>query len=269
MSKKVVVYTTNGGGKTIETDAKTWGELAAQLTKTGINPAGMKAADNKKRTYENSEAELPNDLTHMFLLPVKTKSGAGDLSFSEARAFITAALADDVEAAKAHFNQGGKNYTQKSTAALNELIASYKKPKGAKKASATTAKAEPVKKAETKAVAKAKPVAKAIEAAKPERVNRTVAKAKSVTTAPAKQPTKDVAPPKEKKGLVKSTSNGSEIDNIVALLEGLKGYNQGTINKAVMAVLELKVVAEDSIDNSELRRMAQSIARGFNDVKNI
>lgn len=140
-SRTVTVVSTVGNSKKkieVPTGIK-WAELKSILGNQGYTLENMKAVEGaKKVTFEHNEAELPEGDFFLFLMPLKSKSG-GELSRTDAYAKIKKFIDKDEELAKAHFNEG-KNYTQKSTDVLNELIESYS-PGTKKKVSADKAAA--------------------------------------------------------------------------------------------------------------------------------
>lgn len=75
------------------------------------------------------DGKVTNDITIFMSPKIKMKSGMA-MTYAECRAFIKDAISKDPKS-KEHFN-AGKNYTNKSTAELIELVASYKSisPKG-------------------------------------------------------------------------------------------------------------------------------------------
>lgn len=160
---EVKVYSSLMGEKVISTTACTWGQLQKQLDKDGVSYNGMKAVIGEtKMTMESSASQLPDTGFTLFLMPVKTKSGAkpGDgLSYKELRGAIQSRISNDSSAAS-HFNVG-KNYITKGTEELRTLLNSYKPKGGAKTAPAPVAKVTPVAKPTAKATTKpsVKPVA--------------------------------------------------------------------------------------------------------------
>ena len=76
-----------------------------------------------KQTLEHPDAALPEGDFELFLMPVKSKSGAGDRKATYAT--IKDLVTKDGDKAKEHFNSGGENYTRKKTEELDRLIESY------------------------------------------------------------------------------------------------------------------------------------------------
>ena len=122
--RKVKVYSTSTGLKVIDSEATTWGQLKDELEDNhDISLSNMSAVENKNNSsLVLNEAILPEGDFVLMLTPQKTKSGA--YTYNEARAAIKAAFEDNKEFAHAHFNQG-KNYTNKSTQELNNLLDSW------------------------------------------------------------------------------------------------------------------------------------------------
>jgi len=76
-TRPVTVYSTQGRGQsqTIETDAKTWGELRPKIE---FNTSNVRAVVRENRTsLEANDAVLPEEEHTIFLYPTKVKSGAG------------------------------------------------------------------------------------------------------------------------------------------------------------------------------------------------
>lgn len=122
--RKVKVYSTSTGLKVIDSEATTWGQLKDELEDNhDISLSNMSAVENKNNSsLVLSEAILPEGDFVLMLTPQKTKSGTR--TYSEARATIKAAFENNKEAAIVHFNQD-KNYTNKSTQELNDLLDSW------------------------------------------------------------------------------------------------------------------------------------------------
>lgn len=100
----------------INSDAKSWGQLKAELTTSGYSLDGLIASENITRcTLEHSEAVLPEGEFTLFLRQKDGKGGA-DLTFSQLRE-----LAKTNSDFKAYLVANSTNWTQLSTAKLNEL----------------------------------------------------------------------------------------------------------------------------------------------------
>ncbi len=259
-TKKIVVFTTNGSGsgKTILTDALNWGELQKELSKNGVQYSGMKAVDGKSKvTFENGEAALPDGDMTLFLLPVKTKSGAKDakdMSFSEIRAFIKDAIESNPDKAKTHFNEG-KNYTNKSTDDLRLLVSTYKVDS---KSSAKKDKPATETKAVSKAVATAKAPSKKEEKAPTKAVGKVV-----------KSGSDDNGSGNVVKAVAKSKSADSSLEGKVnEIVHAIKALDVDSTlkNDAVSAVMKLSAPKEE-IDNDLLAKQARELAKGFSDVR--
>lgn len=112
----------------------TFGDVC-KLLNLSINFADKKIQEGTtKIIIESNDTVLPtnitlrdgkvtNDITIFMSPKIKMKSGMA-MTYAECRAFIKDAISKDPKA-KEHFNVG-KNYTNKSTAELIELVASYK-----------------------------------------------------------------------------------------------------------------------------------------------
>lgn len=265
--KKVIVFSTVGAtGKEIQTEALNWGELQKQLDREGVKYEGMKAVDGAtKVTFEANDASLPEGDLNLFLFPVKTKSGgidATNMSYGEIRATIKAAFEADKDGANAHFNVD-KNYTNKSTDQMRQLLATYNGP--------LTGTATPATKAPSKAVGKG--VSKVVESVKEAKTASTPAPAKgvrSVAAAVASETTKSSSVPARKQETGVATNLDSRIDVLVDAVNALKevkGIKAVDVDNAVKALLRLKIRVEDGIDNEELSRQAREIAKSFKDIK--
>lgn len=147
---KVKVFSTQTGEKTIETSAKTWGELQQDLSANNVPYNKMKAVVGEtKMTLEAAGAVLPEAGFTLFLMNKKTKAGLDSeeltaMSYRELRGAIKKIL-DKKKSAKEHFNVG-KNYTTKGTEELRRLLGNYYEIE--------VVIPEPKKKAKKKAIAK-------------------------------------------------------------------------------------------------------------------
>lgn len=143
--RNVTVYSTSGKTNVkIETGATTFGELTPQLREHGFNLDGMKAVVGEtKVTLEADGAVLPDGEFKLFLMPLKTKSGA-DMTRPDAYAKIQDFIERDGDRAKNHFNGSG-NYTRTKTVDLINLINQYEGSSRTSSAPATsTATSTPV-----------------------------------------------------------------------------------------------------------------------------
>ena len=72
-TRKVTIWSTQERStQTIETSAKTWGELKSELPNTGNSRAVIRETRN---TLESGGAQLPNQDFTLFLYPEKVRSG--------------------------------------------------------------------------------------------------------------------------------------------------------------------------------------------------
>ena len=118
--RKVKVYSTAFGLKAINSAATTWSELQDDLTTNNVTFNGMNAVENVgNTTLVLNEARLPEGEFVLMLTPQKTKSGS---DYKLVRNAVVEIITKYGVPAKDHFNQGGKNYTNKSTAELMGLI---------------------------------------------------------------------------------------------------------------------------------------------------
>ena len=75
--RQIKIYTTVGTGGTIDTNARTLGELKPLLMEQGINFDNMKlVVGETKAELSLDEALLPESNFKIYLMPAKTKSGA-------------------------------------------------------------------------------------------------------------------------------------------------------------------------------------------------
>lgn len=258
-ARKITVYNTGGKqGKVIETSSLNWADLQKDLSANGVSYSGMKAVIGKTKTnLEHKDAVLPGEDFTLFLFPEKTRSGAGKtaaqiegMSFGEVRAEIKAIFEKDGDKAKDHFNKD-KNYTNKSTAEIKQLLVTYSGAKGAAKAPAKTE----VAKATTSA--KALPAGKA-SSTKPARVERkAVPEAKPEVTSASELKTDE-----------------QKIDFMVNLIEGLDAPSEFAKAEAVEAICQLRATGEvkgkktvGSIDTVSLDAEAAEIRKGLSGVK--
>lgn len=138
--RNVTVYSTSGKTNVkIESGATTFGELTPQLRENGFNLDGMKAVVGEtKVTLEADGAVLPDGEFKLFLMPLKTKSGA-DMSRSDVYNKIKELIARDGDRASTHFLQLGQ-YTRVKTVELINLIEQYEgSNRSSAPATATTA----------------------------------------------------------------------------------------------------------------------------------
>jgi hypothetical protein len=77
MSRSVIVASAAGNrAQTIQTSAKTWGELKRETAFAAIYPSGVEAIlSTNKTTLNRDEAELPEGSFNIFLVPTKNKAG--------------------------------------------------------------------------------------------------------------------------------------------------------------------------------------------------
>lgn len=122
--RKIKVYSTNGRTNIdIETEAIDFGGLKRDLSSNNISYDGMRAViGENKNTLEVDTAMLPDGDFTLFLTPKKIKSGAGERVEYYSR--IKDLISRDGDRAKNFFNSG-KNYTNKPTLELEQLLSSY------------------------------------------------------------------------------------------------------------------------------------------------
>ena len=116
--RKVTVFSTTGkNADNHETDALTWGNLKEELHDLDFD--NMKAITGESRvTLEHDDAVLPEGSFTIFLMPIKTKSGALTRLqlFAEIKQFVT-----NNPSKKSFFIIDGKNMTQLGTTMLQDL----------------------------------------------------------------------------------------------------------------------------------------------------
>lgn len=148
--RTITIVTTRGEKRKIAFEGTEWSDLKKILERGGKDVEGnsfqaynlnnMKCVESINRTtLEHPKAAIPDGNFNLFLMPYKSKSGAGTLSRAEINAQIKAHIERDGEKAKEFFSHEGKNYTQVSSAILEEKLEQYSP--GTKK-EAATAKAE-------------------------------------------------------------------------------------------------------------------------------
>jgi hypothetical protein len=77
VERKITVITSVGEKKTITTDVTVWSHLRNVLSQNGYSLSNMKALEGvKKGTLEHDDAILPVGDFKLYLMPVKSKSGA-------------------------------------------------------------------------------------------------------------------------------------------------------------------------------------------------
>lgn len=120
--RTIKVISTTGKTLTINAEFETFGELKSYLISEGFSFDNTKAITSEKVTLEHDMAVLPNLDFNLYLMPVKTKSGANSLfTYSELRNKIDE-LIENHPTAIIHF---GENYKLKSTSSLEALLDSY------------------------------------------------------------------------------------------------------------------------------------------------
>jgi len=134
--RKVKVYSTAFGLKAINSAATTWGELQDDLTTNNVTFGSMNAVENVgNTTLVLKEARLPEGEFVLMLTPQKTKSGS---DYKLVRNAVVEIITTYGVPAKEHFNQGGRNYTNKSTAELMGLIVLWNEKYSSKAATPVT-----------------------------------------------------------------------------------------------------------------------------------
>jgi hypothetical protein len=165
MERQVRVVSTVGEKKALlQTEALTFGELKGQLSRSGYDLSNTKVIEGKTQvTFDQEGAQLPMTDFTVFIMPVRTKSGADwkKASYGELRAEIKKIKSEASETAfKATFG----NYTQLGAAGLAPLVEKWYKKSGhtvITPSSKTVAPKAPVTSSSVKAVAekKIKPIA--------------------------------------------------------------------------------------------------------------
>jgi hypothetical protein len=123
MSRKVTIYSPAGkNANQLEIEGRTWKELQSVLSRNSVSYSGMKVVIGENRhTLESENAILPDGDFTLFLMPIKTKSGAD-------RKELMATIKDFVTknpTRKHDFIIDDKNMTQLSTSVLEQLVAKY------------------------------------------------------------------------------------------------------------------------------------------------
>lgn len=257
---KVTIFSTGGANKTIEVNSTTWGDLQKELSNNGVSTSGMKAVHGQTRvTLEHKDAIIPEGDFNLFLLPVKTKSGSiltpaqvEALPYKDLRAELARLTASDGDSFKEHFNQD-KNYTNKSTGELKELLISYY-AKGSK-AKSSPAQAAPAKEnAKVSRTVKAEPKQEAKSAKKDNGIGKVVGSVgQAKSSIPAKTQSED-------------TGLNEQVDNMVSVVKGFS-ISSALKDQAIKALSALKAGSTVTTNEEELRRQAREIAAGFSDLK--
>lgn len=150
----------------IESDAPMWGELKRELSRRNISLSNMKAVIGENQlTVESDEAMLPDGDFTLFLMNVKTKSGAAvKIDRKQLLENIKALIAKKPEL-KDNFKSGKLNMTQMPSDVLQEL---YNKFSGGSSTiptpTATQQKKEEPKKEEVKKPVPPRPEKKEVSA---------------------------------------------------------------------------------------------------------
>lgn len=141
--RKITVYSTLGKNAVeFNSQANDWKGVQAEMKEMNISFSGMKSVIGETRlTLESDRAIVPEGDFTLYLMPVKTKSGAMD------RKILFQLMKDAVTSGKAtkeQFMVDGKNMTQIGTAKLEELWNTFNGATASTTAPAT-AKAVPAK----------------------------------------------------------------------------------------------------------------------------
>lgn len=144
--KKITVYSTLGKNATeFNSNGATWKDVQREMSDLRISYSGMKAVIGETRlTLESEKAIVPETDFTLYLMPIKTKSGADRKElFAQMKAAV-----DSKQAEKSQFMVEGKNMTQLSTSTLEELWAKFQGT-GTSKAPAKASDVKPEPKKET------------------------------------------------------------------------------------------------------------------------
>lgn len=140
MERNVRVVSTVGEKKaTLQTNALTISELRSQLTQSGYSLSNTKIIEGESQvTFEQENARLPLTDFTIFIMPVRTKSGAdwSKAGYKELREEIKRLKG---EISEASFKAAFGNYTQSSTPELQKLVVAYYKKNTGKSSVATSA----------------------------------------------------------------------------------------------------------------------------------
>ena len=258
MKRKITVFATVGGtGKIIETEAKTWEELQADFTKSGISHSGMKVVDGiSKNTLESPDAVLTAGDTTVFLFPQKTKSGAFSkeqvdvMAYSTLRATIKEAFETDKDSADAHFN-ATKNYTNKSTADLKNLLVEYKGKIGG--TPVTQAKAVATKKKEVPTPKEATSVKKASPTTNVADIVKSAGDATDIKT--------------QNEETMSKASAGTFTEFADLFILAIQNTDKADSKKQTL-IHNIREFLTETVDTSKLRKQAEEIAKKFNNIGN-
>ena len=270
--RKVLAISTSRGTVEIPTEATTWEQLKSDLSKNNVTYSGMKAViGSTKQTLEHPDASLPEGDFELFLMPVKSKSGAGDRKVTYAT--IKELVTKDGDKAKEHFNSGGENYTRKKTEELDRLIEAYT---GAPTPTTTTTpvKEEVAKKAKTTTVVAEKAAVQVIIGISQETKDLIMGKAEEIKTELNDSVDDDDEEVYTDYDELSSTRN--KFLELLTILEGLP-VTGTQVSAPSTSVRTVEESAEDkkareekeakAKEEKERQDRARDLAKGFDDVK--
>lgn len=251
---KVTIYSPAGkNANQVELEGNTWKDLQKVLTKSNVSYSGMKAViGENKHTLESENALLPDGDFTLFLMPIKTKSGAAD------RKALMATIKDFVTknpSRKSDFIIDGKNMTQLSTSTLETLVAKHISG-GMNGSSSTPSASAPVAEAAKKAAASVKEKAKeeavvdydVLIAAKKAEINELVQKGDYASVG----------------------TLGAEVAKLESeKAEAAKKAEEARLKAEADAKAAEKAVEKPKLNVDSLHRAAKELARDFKDVKDI
>lgn len=132
MSRSIKIVSTEGGNRTISTNATTWGELKTKLSEEGYNMDVMRAtAKETRHTYESNDAVLDSNVSTLYLTPQKTKSGQTDVEFLEDMASMLESVESEVSDMRESLRKkiisvsAGSDVSDEDAEILQELIEQY------------------------------------------------------------------------------------------------------------------------------------------------
>lgn len=124
-TREVTVVSTRGERKIISTSATKWLELKKQVEDAGYNLNNSKCMESiRKNTLESKDALLPEGNFHLFIMPYKSKSGAGKKPAKKAKKAAPKKAAKKVIVKKAVKKVVTKKVAPKKKEAIAKVVKS-------------------------------------------------------------------------------------------------------------------------------------------------
>lgn len=254
---KVTIYSPAGkNANQVELEGNTWKDLQKVLSKNNVSYSGMKAViGENKHTLESENAILPDGDFTLFLMPIKTKSGADRKALMETiKTFVTAN-----PSRKSDFIIDGKNMTQLSTATLETLVAKHIGG-GMSGSSSTPTAPAPAASPSTAAAAK-----KAAESVKKAKEEATVDYDALITAKKA-----EINECVQKGDYASVGTLGAEVAKLEAeKAEAAKKAEEERLKAEAEAKKVEEANAKPKLNVDQLHKAAKDLAKEFKDVKEI